>query len=158
MLSAVCINTHTHTSIHCRSFLEALSRTGGWGGCWRVWLRWRNGCNAFVCVSLRLESLSWQALISSGSVCFQLVYFFSQARDCMIFTLHSLTNFYVERVTAQRIKNICSFMFSELLAKPQNETKIKTYLGARWPPGVSGALRSLRILHIGRIGSASILG
>ncbi len=35
----------------------------------------------------------------------------------------------------------------------QNETKIKTSLRARGPPGVSGALHSLRILHIGRIGS-----
>ncbi len=46
-------------------------------------------------------------------------------------------------------------MFSEPLAKIKNETKIKTSLRARGPPGVSGALRSMRILHIGRIGSVS---
>ncbi len=34
-----------------------------------------------------------------------------------------------------------------------NETTIKTSLRARGPPGVSGALRSGRILRIGRIGS-----
>ncbi len=45
-------------------------------------------------------------------------------------------------------------MFSEPLAKIKNETKIKTSLRARGPPGVSGALRSVRILRIGRIGSA----
>ncbi len=44
-------------------------------------------------------------------------------------------------------------MFSEPLAKIKNETKIKTSLIARGPPGVSGALRSVRILRIGRIGS-----
>ncbi len=44
-------------------------------------------------------------------------------------------------------------MFSELLAKIKNETKIKTSLRSRGPPGVSGALRSVRILRIGRIGS-----
>ncbi len=45
-------------------------------------------------------------------------------------------------------------MFSKPLAKIKNETKIKTSLRARGPPGVSGALCSVRILRIGRIGSA----
>ncbi len=44
-------------------------------------------------------------------------------------------------------------MFSQQLAKFKIETKIKTSLRARGPPGVSGALCSLRILRIGRIGS-----
>ncbi len=44
-------------------------------------------------------------------------------------------------------------MFSQQLAKFKNETKIKTSLRARGPPGVSGDLRSVRILRIGRIGS-----
>ncbi len=44
-------------------------------------------------------------------------------------------------------------MFSEPLAKIKNETKIKTSLTAKGPPGVSGTLRSVRILRIGRIGS-----
>ncbi len=48
-------------------------------------------------------------------------------------------------------------MFSQQLAKFKNETKIKTSLRARGPPGVSGALCSLRILHIGRIGSVYML-
>ncbi len=48
-------------------------------------------------------------------------------------------------------------MFSQQLAKFQNETKIKTSLRARGPPGVSGALCSLRILRIGRIGSGNTL-
>ncbi len=46
-----------------------------------------------------------------------------------------------------------SFMFSEPLAKIKNKTIIKTSLRARGPPGVSRALRSVRILRIGRIGS-----
>ncbi len=41
-------------------------------------------------------------------------------------------------------------MFSQPLANFKNETKMKSSLRAR---GVSGALRSLRILLIGRIGS-----
>ncbi len=44
-------------------------------------------------------------------------------------------------------------MISQQLAKFKIETKIKTSLRARGPPGVSGALCSLRILRIGRIGS-----
>ncbi len=44
-------------------------------------------------------------------------------------------------------------MFSQQLAKFKIETKIKTSLRARGPPGVSGALSSLRILRIGSIGS-----
>ncbi len=46
-------------------------------------------------------------------------------------------------------------MFSELLAKIKNETKIKISLRARGAPGVSGALRSVRTQRIGRIGSGS---
>ncbi len=46
-------------------------------------------------------------------------------------------------------------MFSEPLAKIKNETKIKTSLKTMGPPGVPGALCSVRILHIGRIGSAN---
>ncbi len=49
-------------------------------------------------------------------------------------------------------------MFSEPLAKIKKETKIKTSLRARGPPGVSGALCSVRILRIGRIGSGVACG
>ncbi len=76
-------------------------------------------------------------------------FFFSQTRDCTTFTLH---DFYIESVTAHHINKL--FMFSQQLAKFQNVTKIKTFLRARGPPGVSGALCSVRILRIGRIGSA----
>ncbi len=55
---------------------------------------------------------------------FQLV--FSWARDCTTFTLHDLTDFYVEMVTLHRIK-----INDHSLAKLKNETKIKTSLGAR---------------------------
>ncbi len=88
-----------------------------------------------------------------GSVRFQLVFFFfSQTRDCTTFTLHDLTDFYVERVTAHHIKRNDHSCFHN--SWPNSKTKqIKTSLRARGPPGVSGALRSLRILRIGRIGS-----
>ncbi len=99
--------------------LGALRRTGG--GCWRVWLRWKNGCNA--CVSLRLESRSRKALISSMAPYTFNSFFFSRARDCTIFTLHSLTDFYVERVTAHRIKRYDHPCFHNLW--PNSKTKLK---------------------------------
>ncbi len=67
-----------------------------------MWLRLNNGCNAFVCVSLCLELRSRKMLISSvAPYAFNSV-FLSRVRDCTIFTLHNLTDFYVERVTAER--------------------------------------------------------
>ncbi len=48
-------------------------------------------------------------------------------------------------------------MFSQPLVNLKNEAKMKTPLRAKGSPGVSGALCSLRILRIGRIGSLCIL-
>ncbi len=84
-------------------------------------------------VSLRLESAHLSVRFKKKKI---------WARGCKTFTLHDLTDFYVEMVTAHRIKINYHF-----LAKLKNKTKIKTYLGARGPPGVSGALRSLCILR-----------
>ncbi len=98
-------------------FWGPYAERGGGGG---VWLRWKNGCNAFVCVSLRLESRSRKALISS--VRFQLI-LFSRARDCTIFTLHNLTDFYVERVTAHHIKRNYYSCFHHFW--PNSKTKLK---------------------------------
>ncbi len=59
-----------------------------------------------ICPCFHLESRSRKELEKQSLpwlVHFQLV-FFSQTRDCMTFTLHDLTDFYVERVTAHRIK------------------------------------------------------
>ncbi len=60
------------------------------------------GCNAFVCFTLvslfslsHLESLSRKALICSAAP-YTFNSFFSRARDCTTFTLHDLTDFYVE--------------------------------------------------------------
>ncbi len=62
--------------------------------------------NAFVRVSLRLESRSQKASLPLlgmlSTRCFFV--FFSQTRDCTTFTLHDLTDFYIERVTAHHIK------------------------------------------------------
>ncbi len=57
-------------------------------------------------------------------------FFFFRARDFTIITLHNLTDFYVERVTAHHIKINDHSCFHNLW--PQ------TSLGARGPPGVSG--------------------
>ncbi len=50
-------------------------------------------------------------------------YFFSRARDCTIFTLHSLTDFYIERVTAHLIKIYDYSCFHNLW--PNSKTKLK---------------------------------
>ncbi len=76
-------------------------------------------------VSLRLESRSRKALISSADPYAFNSFSFSWARDCTTFTLHDLTDFYVERLTAHRINN-------HSLAKLKNEIKIKTSRGPLW--------------------------
>ncbi len=77
------------------------------------WL-WMNEWNAFVRVSLRPESCSRKALenhcLFHGLLCFQPI-FLSRARDFTTFTLHDLTDFYVERATAPHYNKL-SFMFS----------------------------------------------
>ncbi len=86
---------------------------------------------------------------SLSRLCTLSTFFFFFELDCTTFTLHDLTDFYVERVTAHRIKiNYYS------LAKLKTKQKCENSLGARRPPGVSGALCSLCILCKGRIGSA----
>ncbi len=42
--------------------------------------------------------------VSSAAHTLSTRFFFSQTRDCTTFTLHDLPDFYVERVTAHRIK------------------------------------------------------
>ncbi len=120
---------------------------------WRVWLGWKNRCNAFMCFTLSWVALAESTHFFRGSVRFQQFFwcFFFQARNSITFTLHDLTDFLRWEGDSAPHYNKLSFMFSYLLAKLKNETKIKTSLGARGPPGVSGALRSLRIVHIGRI-------
>ncbi len=75
-------------------------------------------------------------------------------RDCTIFTLHSLSDFYVERVTAHRIRYDHS-CFHNLW--PNYKTKLK--LKPLWKQGGSLVFRGLRsyaaLLRIGRIGSGS---
>ncbi len=101
--------------------------------------------SVFHSVSNRAHGKRSRNCLFSGSVRFQLFFFFWH---CMTFTLHDLTNFYVERVTVHRIK------INDHSCFHNSWPNSKTNLRARGPPGVSGALRSLRILRIGRIGSA----
>ncbi len=91
-------------------------------------------------------STAWQAFNSFS-------FFKVRARDCTTFTLHDLADFYIESVTAHRIKRNDHSCFHNRWPKSKTKLKLKTSLRARGPPGVSGALRSLRILRIGRIGS-----
>ncbi len=62
-------------------------------------------------------TLAENAHLFRGSVCFQL------ARDCTIFMLHSLTDFYVGRVTAHRIKIYDHSCFHKLW--PNSKMKLK---------------------------------
>ncbi len=64
----------------------------------------------------------------------------------MKFTLHDLTDFYIERVTAHRIQIIDPSCFHDHW--PTSKMKLNEDLFES-----KGALRSLRILLIGRIGS-----
>ncbi len=59
-------------------------------------------------------------------------------------------------MTAHCIKRNDHSCFQNRWPKLRNKTKIKTSLSARGPPGVSGALRSVCILRIGRIVSVRI--
>ncbi len=80
----------------------------------------------------------------SGVLCF---IFLSHARDCTTFTLHDLTDFYIERVTVHCIKIIDHSCFHYQWPTSKNETKWK----ALWEEGglwCFGALRNLRILRI----------
>ncbi len=87
------------------------------------------------------ETVSLGGMLSTCFFCF-----FSQTRDCTTFTLQ---DFYIESVTAHCIKRNDHSCFHNSWPN----SKIKTSLRARGPPGVSGALCTLRILRIGRIGS-----
>ncbi len=75
-----------------------------------------------VATHLSVSALAESAHLFRGSICFQLV-FFSRARDYTIFTLHSLTDFYVERVTAYCIKIDTHSCFHNLW--PNSKTKLK---------------------------------
>ncbi len=86
--------------------LEALRKTENCGGG-----GWKNGWNAFVCLSLRLKSHSQKAFEKQfffrGYTLWTCFCFFASSlgqKDCTIFTLHNLTDSYIERLTAHRIK------------------------------------------------------
>ncbi len=90
---------------------------------------------------------------SISSICFQLVFFFlSHARDCTTFTLHDLTDVYVERVTAHRIKIIDHSCFHNRW--PTSKTKLKwkhLWEGGPWCFGGPMQLA----YSVARIGSGS---
>ncbi len=58
-----------------------------------------------------------------SKVCFRLFFFWSQARDCATFTLHDLTDIYVERVTVACIKIHFHSCFHNRW--PSSKTKLK---------------------------------
>ncbi len=73
---------------------------GGGGGGWM-----KRICPCFTPSRIELTESARETVSSVArmlSTCFFV--FFSQTRDCTTFTLHDLTDFYVERVTAHRIK------------------------------------------------------
>ncbi len=77
-------------------------------------------------------------------------FFLFRTRDFTTFTLHDFTDFCIERPTAPRYYKL------SFISAGQIQKLWTLALWARVPPRVSGALRSLCILRIGRIGSVPI--
>ncbi len=125
---------------------KTVSPAGGRGGCWGMD---ETHLSVLHSVSNRARGRRSRNSISSRYA-FSSFFFFSQTRDC---TTSTLQDFYIESVTAHRIKINDHSCFHNSWPNSKIKTKIKTSLRARGPPGVSGALCSLRILRIGRIGS-----
>ncbi len=95
---------------------------GGWGGVVSVvemkeWMQ-----RICLCFTLSRIELTESAHLSCCSVRFQL-FFITRARDFTIFTLHNLNIFYIERVTAHRIKINYDSCFHNLW--PNSKTKRK---------------------------------
>ncbi len=80
---------------------------------------------------------------------------FFRARDCMIFTLHDLADFYVERVTAHSIKINYHSCFHNLWPNSKTKLKLKHIWEQGGPLVFWGpyAAYTTRILLIGTIGS-----
>jgi len=79
-----------------------------------------------LCFTPSRSVLAESAHLFRSSLSFQLV-FFSRARDCMIFTLHDLTYFYIERVTAHRIKKKIIHVFITSGQTPKRKVKLKHF-------------------------------
>ncbi len=121
--------------------------------CVKEWMK--RICPCFTPSRIALAESARETIIFPrlGKLSTRFFFFKVRARDCTTFTLHDLADFYVESVTAHRIKRNDHSCFHNRWPKSKTKLKLKTSLRARGPPGVSGALRSLRILRIGRIGS-----
>ncbi len=123
---------------------------------------WRGGglsgyeWNTFVRVSCHLESCSWKSLekrcLFRGSLCSQLVLLVSSKR---LYHIHvTWFDWFLRRKGDSTALNYHSCFHSRW---PNSKTKLKwNHLWEQGAPWCSGALRSLRILCIGRIGSAWI--
>ncbi len=80
----------------------------------------------------------------------QYYYFFFQTRDCRTFTLQ---DFYIESVTAHRIRRNDHSCFHNSWLNSKTKLKLKHLLEQGGPLVFRGPYASLRILRIGRIGS-----
>ncbi len=107
MSAAIC------NEIECMSCL--LNQRGGVGVC--GWDERINAAHLSVfCTCGHRSSLPWLRMLSARSL-------FSRARDCTIFMLYTLTDIYVERVTAHRIERYDHSCFHNL--RPNSKTKLK---------------------------------
>ncbi len=80
--------------------------------------------SVFHSVSNRAHGKRSRNSLFHGSYAFNsFFFFFSQTGDCTTFTLHDLTDFYVERVTAHRIKINYHSCFHN--SWPNSKTKLK---------------------------------
>ncbi len=77
-----------------------------WGGCGSDERSDEMHLSVFHSVSIGTDGKRLRNSISSAARCTlgSCFFFLSRARECTTFTLHDFTDFYVERVTAHRIK------------------------------------------------------
>ncbi len=116
---------------------------GGGGWCWGM-------DETYLSVLHSVSNRARETVSLRGKLSTRIFFFFLNKRLYDI----QVTRFYIESVTAHRIKRNDHSCFHNSWPNSKSKLKLKTSLRARGPPGVSGALSSLRILRIGRIGSA----
>ncbi len=147
MKSYIFFSPYVLLSVVILAFLGALRKTlspaGVEGGYERIDERI---CPCFTpCLESRLRKVLEKQYLFRGSVRFQLFFFFCLepwSKDCMTFTLHDLTDFYVERVTAYCIKINYHSCFHNRFLNSKTKLKLKHILeqGGPWCLGLYACL------------------
>ncbi len=75
------------------------------------WLWMKRICPCFTLSRIAFTESAWETVSLTLLVMLSTRFFLSRARDFMIFTLHDLNDFYIERATAPHYNKL-AFMFS----------------------------------------------